>query len=62
MELLNPARFSEMNTYLKSKNEVSLHLLLCSSTRGLLLATCKRLNHLQVMSTQATQCWDKNPA
>jgi mediator of RNA polymerase II transcription subunit 16, fungi type len=62
MELLNPGRFAEMTPYLKSKNDVSLHLLLCSSTRGFLLATCKRLNHLQVMSTQATQYWDKNPA
>lgn len=62
MELLNPGRFSEMTPYLKSKNDVSLHLLLCSSTRGFLVAACKRLNHLQVMSTQATQFWDKNPA
>lgn len=62
MELLTPARFSEMTPYLKSRNDVSLHLLLCSSTRGFLVATCKRLHHLQMMSTQATQFWDKNPA
>lgn len=60
MELLNPTRFSEVTTYLKSKNDVSLHLLLCSSTRGFLVAACKRLVHLQVMSAQATQYWDKN--
>ncbi|KAK7714166.1 Mediator of RNA polymerase II transcription subunit 16 [Diaporthe eres] len=62
MELLNPGRFSEMTAYLKSKNDVSLHLMLCSSTRGFLVAACKRLVHLQVMSTQATQYWDKNAA
>lgn len=62
MELLNPGRFSEMTGYLKSKNDVSLHLLLCSSTRGFLVAACKRLVHLQVMSAQATQYWDKNAA
>ncbi|KAI3396673.1 hypothetical protein diail_11781 [Diaporthe ilicicola] len=62
MELLNPGRFAEMTAYLKSKNDVSLHLLLCSSTRAFLIAICKRLSHLQVMSTQATQYWDKNVA
>lgn len=62
MELLNPGRFSEMTAYLKSKNDVSLHLLLCSSTRAFLIAICKRLSHLQVMSTQATRYLDKNGA
>lgn len=60
MELLNPGRFAEMTAYLKSKNDVSLHLLLCSSTRGFLVAACKRLAHLQGMSAQASQYWDKN--
>ena len=62
MELLNPGRFSEMTAYLKSKNDISLHFLLCSSTRGFLLAACKRLSHLQAVSAQATQYWDKNAA
>lgn len=62
MELLSPGRFTDMTAYLKSKNDVSLHLLLCSSTRGFLVAACKRLVHLQVMSAQATQYWDKNAA
>ncbi|KAK2611174.1 hypothetical protein N8I77_004543 [Diaporthe amygdali] len=60
MELLTPQRFSEMTAYLKCKNDVCLHLLLCSSTRGFLVATCKRLGHLQAMSAQATQYWDRN--
>lgn len=59
MELLSTNRFSEMTTYLKSKNEVSLHLLLCSSTRGFLSATCRRLNHLQTLSNKAIQYWEK---
>ena len=59
MELLSTSRFSEMTTYLKSKNDVSLHLILCSSTRGFLSATCRRLNHLQTLSNKAIQYWEK---
>lgn len=59
MELLTTSRFSEMTTYLKSKNDVSLHLLLCSSTRGFLSATCRRMNHLQTLSNKAIQFWEK---
>lgn len=62
MELLSPSRFAEMTTYLKSKNDVSLHLLLCSSTRGFLSATCRRLNHLQTLSNKAIQYWEKTAA
>lgn len=48
-----------MTTYLKSKNDVSLHLLLCSSTRGFLSAACRRLSHLQTISNKAIQHWEK---
>jgi mediator of RNA polymerase II transcription subunit 16, fungi type len=50
---LNPQQFSEMVAYLRSRNEVALHLLLCSSTRGLLSAACRRLTHLDTMSRKA---------
>lgn len=62
MELLQDTRsFAEMTNYLKSKNEVSLHLLLCSSTRCFLAAICRRLTHLQVITNKAMQFWEHRP-
>ncbi|KAK3945310.1 RNA polymerase II mediator complex subunit Sin4 [Diplogelasinospora grovesii] len=49
----DPKRFGELTRYLQSKNEVALHLLLCSSTRGLLSAACRRLVHLELLSSRA---------
>lgn len=53
-----PRRFHELSGYLQSKNEVSLHLLLCSSTRGYLSACCRRLLHLDQLSIRAIQFYD----
>lgn len=50
-----------MTNYLKSKNEVSLHLLLCSSTRCFLAAICRRLTHLQAITNKAMQFWENRP-
>lgn len=62
MELLQDARsFNEMTPFLKSKNEVSLHLLLSSSTRCFLAAICRRLTHLQAITNKAMQFWDNRP-
>ncbi|KAF3764967.1 hypothetical protein M406DRAFT_258748 [Cryphonectria parasitica EP155] len=64
MELLdNPQRFSEMTEYLKAKNNVSLHLLLCSSTRWLLATVVRRFPYLQSISQKAMQVLDpRQPA
>lgn len=52
--LEDPKRFSELSNYMRSRGDVSLHLLLCSSTRGLLSAACRRLIHLETLSTRAS--------
>ncbi|GAB1311111.1 Mediator of RNA polymerase II transcription subunit 16 [Madurella fahalii] len=51
--LSDPKRFSELAGYLHSRNDVSLHMLLCSSTRGFLSAACRRLAHLGAVSEKA---------
>jgi len=53
--LEDPKRFSELSNYMRSRGDVSLHLLLCSSTRGLLSAACRRLIHLESLSARASQ-------
>lgn len=54
MAMINdPKRFPELARYLQSKNDVSLHLLLCSSTRGFLSAACRRLLHVEALGSRA---------
>lgn len=62
MDLLQDTRsFTEMTNFLKAKNDISVHLLLCSSTRGFLAAICRRLTHLQSIATKAVQYWENRP-
>ncbi|OLN95927.1 Mediator of RNA polymerase II transcription subunit 16 [Colletotrichum chlorophyti] len=60
--LLTPQRFSEMSTYLQSRADVSLHLLLCSSTRGFLSAVCRRILHLEILSNRAIEFYERRAA
>ena len=53
MARLTPERFKEVNAYLNDKNDVSLRLLLSSSTRGCLSAVCRRINVLDQLSGKA---------
>ncbi|KAL2132628.1 hypothetical protein VTI74DRAFT_3567 [Chaetomium olivicolor] len=53
--LATPKRFPEMTNHLRSKNNIALHLLLCSSTRGFLSAVCRRLMHIDQLSQRTTQ-------
>lgn len=46
-------RFSEVNPFLHKKNDVSLHLLLCSSSRSFLSALCRRVGLLEAISNKA---------
>lgn len=51
---------SSLSTQLQSSQNISLHLLLCSGTRGYLTAICRRLTHLdytarKAMATAASQ-------
>ncbi|CAK7233542.1 Mediator of RNA polymerase II transcription subunit 16 [Sporothrix curviconia] len=55
MSFLKGDNFNELVPYLQEKNEVALHLILCSSTRGFLSAACRRLLHLDTMSSRAIQ-------
>ncbi|AEO65863.1 uncharacterized protein THITE_2143523 [Thermothielavioides terrestris NRRL 8126] len=59
--LTDPKRFLELARYLRSKKDVSLHLLLCSSTRGFLSAACRRLVHLESISSRTAQFYETNP-
>lgn len=57
--LEDPKRFPELSTYMQSRGDISLHLLLCSSTRGFLSAACRRLIHLEALSNRAIQYYEQ---
>ncbi|KAK0633513.1 mediator complex, subunit Med16 [Immersiella caudata] len=57
--LEDPRQFPELSTYMQSRGDVSLHLLLCSSTRGFLSAACRRLIHLEALSNRAIQYYEQ---
>ena len=56
--LTDPKRFPELAKRLHSKNDVSLQLLLCSSTRGFLSAACRRLMNVETVSNRAAQYYE----
>lgn len=58
MSMLAGSNFGELAAYMQEKNEVTLHLLLCSSTRGFLSAACRRLAHMEGISTKATHYYE----
>lgn len=58
LDFLNQQQFSEMRGYLLSKNEVALHMVLSSVTRGLLSAVCRRLWHLNGISQKAVSYYE----
>ncbi|XXG98201.1 ATP-dependent DNA helicase Hrp3 [Hypoxylon texense] len=53
MKLLKQPQLNQMTQYLHSNNEIALHLVLCSATRGLLSAVCRRITLLDGFSTRA---------
>ena len=61
MSILNEQkRFPDLANFLKARGDVSLHLLCCSSARGLITAACRRLTHLEGMSFRAVRYWEAN--
>lgn len=62
MELLVPQRFTEIAPYLHEQNNIALHFLLSSSTRGFLSAVCRRLGHLEALSTRAIEFYRRQSA
>ncbi|KAF4464866.1 mediator of rna polymerase ii transcription subunit 16 [Fusarium albosuccineum] len=61
-ELLTRERFNEIAPYLHEKNNVSLHFLLSSSSRGFLSAVCRRLAHLDSLSARAIDFYRRQSA
>ncbi|KAM0564218.1 hypothetical protein ACHAPJ_000428 [Fusarium lateritium] len=61
-ELLTRERFHEVAPYLHEKNNVALHFLLSSSSRGFLSAVCRRLAHLESLSTRAIDFYRRQSA
>ncbi|KAI5865169.1 RNA polymerase II mediator complex subunit Sin4 [Durotheca rogersii] len=59
MNLLKQPQLAQMTAYLHSKNEIALHLVLCSATRGLLSAVCRRISLLDSFSTKCIN-WYEN--
>ncbi|KAI0432615.1 RNA polymerase II mediator complex subunit Sin4 [Xylaria sp. FL1042] len=48
-----PQQLINMTQYLHAKNEIALHLILCSSTRNLVSAVCRRVGLLDNCATRA---------
>ncbi|KAK0669411.1 putative mediator of RNA polymerase II transcription subunit 16 [Cercophora samala] len=51
--LADQRRFQELAAYLHKRNDVSVYLLLCSSTRSLLQVACRRVSGLEEISSRA---------
>jgi mediator of RNA polymerase II transcription subunit 16 len=60
--LNNQRQFADLTRYLQARNNVALHLLLCSSTRGFLQAACRRLIHLDSLSSRAMNFYETKAA
>lgn len=59
---LVPERYPEMAAYLLDKNDVSLQLLLSSSSRGFLSAVCRRITHMEALSAKAIDFYRRQSA
>ncbi|KAL7627995.1 Mediator of RNA polymerase II transcription subunit 16 [Parahypoxylon ruwenzoriense] len=59
MNLLKKPQLTQMTAYLHSENQIALHLVLCSATRGLLSAVCRRISLLDSFSTRCIT-WYEN--
>ncbi|KAL2269964.1 hypothetical protein VTJ83DRAFT_2148 [Remersonia thermophila] len=57
-KLNDPKRFPELARYLHSKGDVALQLMLCSSTRGFLSATCRRLMQVESVSNRTSTYYE----
>ncbi|KPM43886.1 hypothetical protein AK830_g2704 [Neonectria ditissima] len=62
MALMTPQRFNEIAPYLSNTNNVALHFLLSSSSRGFLSAVCRRLGHLEALSARAIDFYRRQSA
>lgn len=58
MKHLKGPQLDKMTMYLHAKNEIALHLVLCSTTRALLSALCRRILSLDSLSTKAISWYE----
>lgn len=61
MENIN-GKFAAASEYLQERNDVALHLLLSSSTRSFLSALCRRITHLDGISSKAVDFYRRQAA
>ncbi|KAH7026556.1 RNA polymerase II mediator complex subunit Sin4 [Microdochium trichocladiopsis] len=54
----SPPQFSQLTDYLHQNNDVALHMIMCSSIRGLLNAVCRRINLLDNLSVMALKYYE----
>ncbi|RWA10536.1 hypothetical protein EKO27_g4564 [Xylaria grammica] len=56
-----PQQLVNMTRYLNAKNEIALHLILCSSTRNLISAVCRRVGLLDGYALRALAWYSGRP-
>jgi len=54
----SPPPFAKLTEYLHKKNDVALHMIMCSSIRGLLNAVCRRMTLLDNLSVMALKYYE----
>ncbi|KND89513.1 Mediator of RNA polymerase II transcription subunit 16 [Tolypocladium ophioglossoides CBS 100239] len=59
--LIQP-RFVQVTAYLHERNDVALHLLLCSSSRSFLSALCRRIALMEALSNKAIEFYRRQSA
>ena len=55
------AHFGQLSSYLHEKNDIALHMVLCSSIRFLLGGVCRRITMLHSLSHRAISHYENNP-
>lgn len=62
LQRLTPERANELAPYLEKRNDVALHLVLCSSSRCFLSALCRRVAHIEGMGNKAVDFYRRQSA
>ena len=62
LQRLKPERASELAPYLEKRNDVALHLVLCSSSRCFLSALCRRVAHIEGVGNKAVDFYRRQSA
>lgn len=62
MSLVEQQRSPDMLQYLMERNDIALHLVLCSSSRNLLSALCRRMGNVESISNKAHEHYQQQRA